>query len=176
MGAFLDPSDSYFLFADLVGFNAHWTYMRGYHKWALAHSSSCSIWIVPLLRGHLSYKATFSLSQRWPLNTGLTIFDFVGMMIESMAGKSASLHGTCYDATPFTYTEDTPPIDYMGKTLSAGRKSFFSNEASACPNPWCHSVVAFNIKNILLSMLIQPYNTAHTKIHSKISFLRKIYM
>ena len=40
--AFLDPSDSYFLFADLVGFYTHWTYMRGYHKWALAHSSSCS--------------------------------------------------------------------------------------------------------------------------------------
>ena len=85
---FLNPSDSYFLFADLVGFYTHWTYMhiihhiflsnywwqksdiwsqasyrcpmsweaffdpsdsdflfaeeRGYHKWALAHSSSCS--------------------------------------------------------------------------------------------------------------------------------------
>jgi hypothetical protein len=84
---FLDPSDSYFLFADLVGFCTHWTYMlnfsriflsnywwqesdiwsqasyrypisweafldpsdsyflfaeeRGYHKWTLAHSSSC---------------------------------------------------------------------------------------------------------------------------------------
>ena len=84
---FLDPSDSYFLFADLVGFYTHWTYMlifrriflsnywwqksdirsqasyrypilweaffdpsdsyflfakeRGYHRWALAHSSSC---------------------------------------------------------------------------------------------------------------------------------------
>ena len=25
----------------VVGFYAHWTYMRGYHKWALAHSSSC---------------------------------------------------------------------------------------------------------------------------------------
>jgi hypothetical protein len=25
--AFLDPSDSYFLFADLVGFYTHWTYM-----------------------------------------------------------------------------------------------------------------------------------------------------
>ena len=24
--------------------------------------------------GHLSYKATFSLSQRWPLDTGLTVF------------------------------------------------------------------------------------------------------
>jgi hypothetical protein len=38
-----EASDSYFLFADLVGFYAHWTYMRGYHKWALAHSSSCFI-------------------------------------------------------------------------------------------------------------------------------------
>ena len=35
--AFLDPSDSYFLFDDLVGFYRHWTYMWGYHKWALAH-------------------------------------------------------------------------------------------------------------------------------------------
>ena len=31
------------------------------------------IWIEPLLRGHLFYKATFSLSQIWPLNTGMTI-------------------------------------------------------------------------------------------------------
>ena len=31
------------------------------------------IWIEPLLRGHLSQKATVSLSQRWPLNTGLTV-------------------------------------------------------------------------------------------------------
>ena len=90
--AFLDPSDSYFLFADLVDFYTHWTYMhifhyiflsnywwqrsdmwsqasyrypilweaflnpsdsyflfakeRGYHRWALAHSSSCSIRII----------------------------------------------------------------------------------------------------------------------------------
>jgi hypothetical protein len=72
--AFLDPSDSYFLFADFVDFYTHWTYMlifrriflssywwqksdiwfldpsdsyflfaeeRGYHRWALARSSSC---------------------------------------------------------------------------------------------------------------------------------------
>jgi hypothetical protein len=26
-----------------------------------------------LLRGHLSYKTTFSLSHMWPLNTGLTL-------------------------------------------------------------------------------------------------------
>jgi hypothetical protein len=27
----------------------------------------------PVLRGHQPYKATFSLSQRWPLNTCLTV-------------------------------------------------------------------------------------------------------
>ena len=32
------------------------------------------IWNESLLRGHLSYKATFSLSQRWPLNTGVTVY------------------------------------------------------------------------------------------------------
>ena len=31
------------------------------------------IWLESLLRGHLSYKATFSLSKPWPLNTGLTV-------------------------------------------------------------------------------------------------------
>jgi hypothetical protein len=83
--AFLDPSDSYFLYADFVDFYTHWTYMRillsnywwqksdiwsqasyrypiswevffylsdsyfllaeerGYHRWALAHSSSCYV-------------------------------------------------------------------------------------------------------------------------------------
>ena len=34
------------------------------------------IWIEPLLRGHLC-KATFSWSQWWPLNTGLTVITFV---------------------------------------------------------------------------------------------------
>jgi hypothetical protein len=111
--AFLDRSDSYFLFADLVGFYTHWTYMhifrhiflsnywwqtsdiwsqpsyrypiwweaffdpsdsyflfaeeRGYHRWALAHSSSCffcfqchsyNVW-VELLQHILSFQ--------WPI-------------------------------------------------------------------------------------------------------------
>jgi hypothetical protein len=30
--AFLDPSDSYFLFANLVGFYTHWTYMLIFHR------------------------------------------------------------------------------------------------------------------------------------------------
>ena len=45
---------------------------------------------------------------------------YVGMMIESMAGKSASLHGLCLDATPFTFSEDMPAVDYYGQLLVKG--------------------------------------------------------
>ena len=38
------------------------------------------IWIEPLSRCHLSYKVIFSLSQRWPLNTGLTVILFQTMI------------------------------------------------------------------------------------------------
>ena len=43
-----------------------------------------------------------------------------GMMIESMAGKSASLHGLCHDASPFTFSENTPAVDYFGQLLVKG--------------------------------------------------------
>ena len=45
------------------------------------------------------------------------IFFSSGMMIESMAGKSASHNGLVYDATPFTFSEDDPAIDYFGNLL-----------------------------------------------------------
>ena len=93
----LDPTDSYFLFADLVGFYTHWTYMhiflsnywwqksgiwsqasyrypisweaffdlsdsyflfaeeQGYHKWALAHSSSYYILATNLITVHVIF-------------------------------------------------------------------------------------------------------------------------
>ena len=42
------------------------------------------------------------------------------MMIESMAGKSSSLHGITHDATPFTFSEDTPAVDFFGNLLVKG--------------------------------------------------------
>ena len=42
------------------------------------------------------------------------------MMIESMAGKSACMHGLVHDATPFTFSEENSAIDYFGKMLTAG--------------------------------------------------------
>ena len=54
------------------------------------------------------------------------------MMIESMAGKSASMHGLVHDATPFTFSEDVSAIDYFGKMLIEGRIMFeFQNRLSS---------------------------------------------
>ena len=42
------------------------------------------------------------------------------MMIETMAGKSAALHGLCHDCSPFNFSEDTPAVDHFGKLLLKG--------------------------------------------------------
>ena len=42
------------------------------------------------------------------------------MMIESMAGKCASLNAEVYDATPFTFSEEDSAIEYFGKLLKQG--------------------------------------------------------
>lgn len=44
------------------------------------------------------------------------------MMIESMAGKSAAMHGLCHDATPFTFSEETPAVKYFGNLLLKGKR------------------------------------------------------
>ena len=43
-----------------------------------------------------------------------------GMMIESMAGKSAATFAHCYDATPFQFSEEDPTIDHFGELLVKG--------------------------------------------------------
>lgn len=45
-------------------------------------------------------------------------------MIESMAGKSAALHGITHDCTPFQFSEDDPAADYMGDMLVKGIQEF----------------------------------------------------
>jgi len=43
------------------------------------------------------------------------------MLIEIMAGKAAAVKACCYDATPFTFTEDDDPITYFGHCLRKGQ-------------------------------------------------------
>ncbi|XP_046846262.1 DNA-directed RNA polymerase I subunit RPA2-like [Xenia sp. Carnegie-2017] len=84
-------------------------------------------------------------SQKWPAEnmpfseSGMTpdiIFNphgfpsrmTIGMMIESMAGKSASMHGLVHDATPFTFSEDVSAIDYFGKMLIEAGYNYHGTE------------------------------------------------
>ncbi|XP_005098273.1 DNA-directed RNA polymerase I subunit RPA2 [Aplysia californica] len=52
----------------------------------------------------------------------------IGMMIESMAGKAGALHGLNLDATPFTFSENQPAVDYFGQMLTAGGYNYFGTE------------------------------------------------
>uniref|UniRef100_A0A5F9CMV3 DNA-directed RNA polymerase n=1 Tax=Oryctolagus cuniculus TaxID=9986 RepID=A0A5F9CMV3_RABIT len=52
----------------------------------------------------------------------------IGMLIESMAGKSAALHGLCHDATPFTFSEQNSALDHFGEMLKAAGYNFYGTE------------------------------------------------
>ncbi|XP_038309029.1 DNA-directed RNA polymerase I subunit RPA2 isoform X2 [Canis lupus familiaris] len=52
----------------------------------------------------------------------------IGMLIESMAGKSAALHGLCHDATPFTFSEENSALEYFGELLKAAGYNFYGTE------------------------------------------------
>lgn len=52
----------------------------------------------------------------------------IGMLIESMAGKSASLHGLSHDATPFRFSEKNSALEHFGKMLKAAGYNFYGTE------------------------------------------------
>lgn len=52
----------------------------------------------------------------------------IAMMIETMAGKTASSHGLVHDATPFRFTEDNTAIDYFGRLLESSGYNYFGTE------------------------------------------------
>lgn len=52
----------------------------------------------------------------------------IAMMVETMAGKSAALHGLVHDATPFKFSEKNTAIDYFGKLLEMGGYNYYGTE------------------------------------------------
>jgi len=52
----------------------------------------------------------------------------IGMLVESLAGKAACLHGAYQDATPFKFNEQETASDYFGKMLLAGGYNYYGNE------------------------------------------------
>lgn len=52
----------------------------------------------------------------------------IGMLVESMAGKSGALHGLCQDATPFKFSENFSAVDYFGEQLLKAGYNYYGNE------------------------------------------------
>lgn len=52
----------------------------------------------------------------------------IAMMIETMAGKSASCHGLVHDATPFVFDEKRTAIDHFGELLVKGGYNYYGTE------------------------------------------------
>eukprot|EP01094_Clydonella_sp_ATCC50884_P028159 TRINITY_DN8364_c1_g1_i1.p1 TRINITY_DN8364_c1_g1~~TRINITY_DN8364_c1_g1_i1.p1 ORF type:complete len:1149 (-),score=395.42 TRINITY_DN8364_c1_g1_i1:341-3787(-) len=52
----------------------------------------------------------------------------IGMLIESMAGKSGALHGIKQDATPFTFDEKQRVVDFFGEQLVTAGYQHYGNE------------------------------------------------
>ncbi|KIJ56502.1 hypothetical protein M422DRAFT_197419 [Sphaerobolus stellatus SS14] len=52
----------------------------------------------------------------------------IGMLVESMAGKSGAMHGLAQDATPFKFSEEDRAIDYFGQQLLAAGYNYYGNE------------------------------------------------
>ncbi len=61
----------------------------------------------------------------------------IGMLVESMAGKSGAMHGFFPDSTPFRFDEENRAVDYFGHQLKEAGPS--PRLVAACRAPPCHS-------------------------------------
>lgn len=52
----------------------------------------------------------------------------IGMLIESMAGKSGAIHGRYMDATPFQFSENDRAVDYFGEQLVKAGYHYYGSE------------------------------------------------
>ena len=52
----------------------------------------------------------------------------IGMLVESLAGKSGALHGVTQDSTPFKFDEENTAADYFGHQLLQAGYNYHGNE------------------------------------------------
>lgn len=57
----------------------------------------------------------------------------IGMLIESMAGKSGALHGIYQDGSPFRFTEKNRAVDYFGEQLAKAGYCYYGSEKLYMP-------------------------------------------
>jgi hypothetical protein len=110
--AFLDPSDSYFLFAE----------ERGYHRWALAHSSSC---LVSCPKGQVEKYVNV---EAWHIYFKCCIL--WNLQMRSLVCRELSKHVTHYGQwSGFPYYNLTTPI-LRGIPLSTTQRCLHQNSGS----------------------------------------------
>jgi len=62
----------------------------------------------------------------------------IGMLIESMSGKSSALNGKAHDSTPFAFNNPQGAIDLLAQELTAAGYAHFGSEPAnhaACVMP-----------------------------------------
>eukprot|EP01114_Cavostelium_apophysatum_P011466 TRINITY_DN2573_c0_g1_i3.p1 TRINITY_DN2573_c0_g1~~TRINITY_DN2573_c0_g1_i3.p1 ORF type:complete len:1133 (+),score=312.71 TRINITY_DN2573_c0_g1_i3:209-3607(+) len=52
----------------------------------------------------------------------------IGMLVESMAGKSGAMHGIYQNSTPFSFDEENRAVDYFGEELVKAGYNYYGNE------------------------------------------------
>jgi len=52
----------------------------------------------------------------------------IGMLIESMAGKSGALHGIFHDSSPFRFDEKNTAVNFFGEQLVKAGYNYYGNE------------------------------------------------
>jgi len=97
----------------------------------------------------------------------------IGQMIESMAGKTASMYGTVHDATPFVFSEENVASDYFGKLLET--LDSITTERNACIRcrrtrthgrhlHWCH--LLHPLKTYGWRQISGPLHRSHRSAHA----------
>jgi hypothetical protein len=69
-----------------------------FHDFLCPHSYCFFTWIEIIIRGHLSYKTTFTLTQMWPLNTSLTAqwkLSKSNLLVTNLKGQLINTSSTC---------------------------------------------------------------------------------
>ena len=52
----------------------------------------------------------------------------IGMLVESMAGKSGAIHGMFQNGSPFVFNEEFRAVDYFGEQLKKAGYNYYGNE------------------------------------------------
>jgi DNA-directed RNA polymerase beta subunit len=78
----------------------------------------------------------------------------IGMLIESMAGKSAASCGRFHDGTPFAFQEHRKAVDFFGSQLCAAGYEYFGSEPVSIAAWRSRSIGIYNLDRFTRDYLV----------------------